>query len=184
MGAQDDRWRDPDRDALNNEKEAAEVLEPGMRKMGLNPSEIGYILVTHAHGDHYGGAPYLVRQHRARVAMSDADWAVARVKPEVDSSSWGRVPAVDTVLKQDDALVLGDARVTAQMTPGHTVGTISPVFEVKHGGRTHKVLLWADGVQFRQGSGSARHLHRGDRSHGCAGAARRHRRAAVQPPGL
>ena len=121
-----------------------------MRKMGLNPSEIGYILVTHAHGDHYGGAPYLVRQHRARVAMSDADWAVARVKPEVDSSSWGRVPAVDTVLKQDDALVLGDARVTAQMTPGHTVGTISPVFEVKHGGRTHKVLLWG-GTAFNFG---------------------------------
>jgi metallo-beta-lactamase class B len=137
-------------DALNNEKEAADVLEPGMRKMGLNPSEIRYILVTHAHGDHYGGAPYLVQQHRARVAMSDADWAVARVKPEVDSASWGRVPVVDTVLKQGDALALGDVRVTAQLTPGHTVGTISPVFEVKHGGRTHKVLLWG-GTAFNFG---------------------------------
>ena len=33
---------------------------------------------------------------------------------------------------------------------GHTVGTISPVFEVKHGGRTHKVLLWG-GMAFNFG---------------------------------
>ena len=137
-------------DALNNEKEAAEVLEAGMRKVGLNPADIRYVLVTHAHGDHYGGASYLVRQHRPRVAMSDADWAVARVKPEVDSSAWGRMPPVDTVLKQGDSIVLGEARVTAQITPGHTVGTISPVFEVKDRGTTHRVLLWG-GTAFNFG---------------------------------
>ena len=125
-------------DALNNGKEAAGVLEPAMRKVGLNPADIRYALVTHAHGDHYGGAQYLVQQHRTRVAMSDVDWAVARVKPEVDSASWDRMPQVDTVLKQGEALVPGDTRVTAQITPGHTVGTLSPVFEVKHRGRTHK----------------------------------------------
>jgi metallo-beta-lactamase class B len=138
-------------DALNNEKEAATVLEPGMRKVGLNPAEIRHVLVTHAHGDHYGGARYLVQQHRARVAMSDVDWAVARVKPEVDSSSWDPMPNVDTVLKQGDALVLGGDRVVAQITPGHTVGTISPVFEVKHEGRTHRVLLWG-GTAFNFGN--------------------------------
>lgn len=137
-------------DALNNEKEAAAVLEPGMRKVGLDPADIRYVLVTHAHGDHYGGARYLVRQHRARVAMSEADWAVARVKPEVDSSEWGPVPQVDTVLRQGEAIALGDQRVTAQITPGHTVGTLSPVFEVKDRGRTHKVLLWG-GTAFNFG---------------------------------
>lgn len=137
-------------DALNNEKEAAAVLEPAMRKVGLNPADIRYVLVTHAHGDHYGGAQYLVRQYRVRVAMSDADWAVARVRPEVNSSEWGPMPQVDTVLKQGDALALGDARVTAQITAGHTVGTISPVFEVRQGGRTHKVLLWG-GTAFNFG---------------------------------
>ena len=137
-------------DALNNGKEAAGVLEPAMRKVGLNPADIRYVLVTHAHGDHYGGAQYLVQQHRTRVAMSDVDWAVARVKPEVDSASWDRMPQVDTVLKQGEALVPGDTRVTAQITPGHTVGTLSPVFEVKHRGRTHKVLLWG-GTAFNFG---------------------------------
>jgi metallo-beta-lactamase class B len=142
-------------DALNNEKEAAAVLEGGMRKLGLNPSEIRYVLVTHAHGDHYGGAQYLARQHRARVAMSEADWAQARVRPEVNSSEWGPVPQVDTVLRQGDTLALGDVRVTAQLTPGHTVGTISPVFEVKHAGRPHKVLLWG-GTAFNFGKDLAR----------------------------
>src|SRR4051812_11750066 len=99
-------------DALNNEKEAAAVLESGMRKVGLDPAQVKYVLVTHAHGDHYGGASYLVQKHRTRVAMSDADWAVARVKPEVDSSAWGPMPKVDTVLKQGESLALGDTRVT------------------------------------------------------------------------
>jgi metallo-beta-lactamase class B len=82
--------------------------------------------------------------------MSEADWAVARVKPEVDSPGWDPVPQVDTALKQGEAIVLGDARVVAQITPGHTVGTISPVFEVKHGGRAHKVLL-SGGTAFNFG---------------------------------
>ena len=137
-------------DALNNEKEAASVLEGSMRKVGLNPADVRYVLVTHAHGDHYGGANHLVQRYRTQVAMSEPDWAVARVKPEVNSSEWGPVPRAEVVLKQGDPLTLGDTRVITQLTPGHTVGTISPMFEVKHGGRTHKVLLWG-GTAFNFG---------------------------------
>ena len=43
-------------DALNNGKEAAQLIEGGLRRLGLNPARIKYIVVTHGHGDHYGGA--------------------------------------------------------------------------------------------------------------------------------
>lgn len=142
-------------DALNNGKEVADVLEPGLRKVGLDPASIRAIVVTHAHGDHYGGAVPLVKKTGARVAMSDVDWAVARVKPEVDSSEWGPMPVVDTVLRQGESLTVGDARITAQLTPGHTVGTLSPVFEVRDRGRSHKVLLWG-GTAFNFGRDFAR----------------------------
>ena len=42
-------------DALNNGKEAAQLIEGGLRRLGLNPARVEYIVVTPGHGDHYGG---------------------------------------------------------------------------------------------------------------------------------
>jgi metallo-beta-lactamase class B len=39
-------------------------------------------------------------------------------------------------------LTLGETTVTMYITPGHTPGTISSVFNVKDNGRTHTVALW------------------------------------------
>ena len=38
-------------DALNTGKEAARLIEGGLRRVGLNPARIKYIVVTHGHGD-------------------------------------------------------------------------------------------------------------------------------------
>jgi metallo-beta-lactamase class B len=37
---------------------------------------------------------------------------------------------------------LGDTTLTLYVTPGHTPGTISTIFPVKEGGRTHQAALW------------------------------------------
>jgi metallo-beta-lactamase class B len=61
-------------DAMDNEREARHLIEGGMQKMGLDPRRIRWIVVTHAHGDHYGGVPYLAAKYKARVISSEADW--------------------------------------------------------------------------------------------------------------
>src|SRR4051812_18686265 len=45
-------------DTLNNPDEAANIIVPGMRKLGLDPDQIKVVILTHSHGDHSGGMPY------------------------------------------------------------------------------------------------------------------------------
>jgi len=49
-----------------------------------------------------------------------------------------------------DTLTLGDTTVRFLITPGHTLGTISPVFDVRHGGKVHKAMIWG-GTSFNFG---------------------------------
>ena len=140
-------------DALNNGPEAERVIDGGMRKLGLNPADIRQIIVTHAHGDHYGGVEHLAR-YRPGIVGSEIDWRQLEGTLEFNSPHWGPPPkydaARDSKVKDGDKVTLGDAVVTVNITPGHTLGTISPAFDVKHGGRTHRVLLWG-GTAFNFG---------------------------------
>jgi metallo-beta-lactamase class B len=137
-------------DALNNAQEASTLIEGGMHRLGLNPADIKYIIVTYAHGDHYGGVNYLVQRYHPRVVMSEADWAMTEGKLEFESSQWGPVPKRDIAAKDGDVITLGDAQVTLYVTPGHTAGTLSPVFDVKSAGDAHRALLWG-GTAFNFG---------------------------------
>ena len=137
-------------DALNNQAEAAALIESGLRKLGLDPAQIKYVIVTHGHGDHYGGAPYLVQRFRPRVVMSEADWKMTETQLEFTTPLWGAPPKRDLAVRDGDRITLGDTSVTLYLTPGHTMGTITPVFDVKSGGQTHRVLLWG-GTAFNFG---------------------------------
>src|SRR5258706_2244571 len=63
-------------DTLNNTEEAAQYIEGGLRHVGLDPARIKYIVLTHGHGDHFGGAKYLQQKYHARVLMSAIDWDI------------------------------------------------------------------------------------------------------------
>ena len=61
-------------DALDNADEAQHYIEDGLKKLKLDPTDIKYVIVSHAHGDHYGGAQYLKDKFHAKIVMSDIDW--------------------------------------------------------------------------------------------------------------
>jgi metallo-beta-lactamase class B len=137
-------------DALNNTKEAVDLIEGGMRRLGLDPAQIRYVLVTHGHGDHYGGAQMLAERYRARVVASDIDWKMMETGLEFDSKLWDRPPKRDIAVKDGDTLTLGDTTVRFMITPGHTLGTITPVFDVRDRGKVHKAMIWG-GTSFNFG---------------------------------
>lgn len=52
----------------------AQLIIDGMEKLGLNPHNLKYILISHGHGDHYGGAQYLKDKYNAKIFMSNTDF--------------------------------------------------------------------------------------------------------------
>lgn len=52
----------------------AQLIIDGMEKLGLNPQDLKYILISHGHGDHYGGAQYLKDKYNAKIFMSNTDF--------------------------------------------------------------------------------------------------------------
>ena len=137
-------------DALNNAQETTELIEGGMRRLGLDPAQIRYVLVTHGHGDHYGGAQMLADRYHARVVASEIDWKMMETTLEFDSRLWDRPPKRDIAVRDGDTLQLGGTTVRFVITPGHTLGTITPVFEVLDKGQKHTAMIWG-GTSFNFG---------------------------------
>jgi metallo-beta-lactamase class B len=109
----------------------------GLTKLGLDPSTIRYVLVSHGHIDHVGGAWFLQERFSARVIMSAADWdLVSR------STAAFPKPRRDMVAVDGQQLTLGDTTLTMYLTPGHTPGTISTLIPVKDHGTPHLAAEW------------------------------------------
>jgi metallo-beta-lactamase class B len=108
----------------------------GMKKLGLDPANIKYAVVSHAHPDHDGGALYLQEHFGTRVIMSPGDWDV------LDRRTNGTKPKRDIEATDGQKLTLGDTTITLYITPGHTPGTISTIFPVKDNGTAHVAALW------------------------------------------
>jgi metallo-beta-lactamase class B len=75
-------------DAMDNEEEAERIVEGGLKTLGLDPSKVKTIIVTHGHGDHHGGVSYFVRRYNSRVVVSEADWTMMETNLEFDNSLW------------------------------------------------------------------------------------------------
>ena len=108
-----------------------EILD-GLKTLGLDPRDIKYVVISHAHGDHDQGAAELQRRYGAKVVMGAPDWESTLQRP---ATAAGGVPTRDISVGPDGMkLTLGDTTVTIVATPGHTPGTLSYVFPVKDRG--------------------------------------------------
>lgn len=114
-----------------------EEVVGGLKTLGLDPNTIKYVLISHAHSDHVGGASYLQDRFKAKVIMSEADWTLL----EGTRATW-RKPRKELVATDGQKLTLGDTSITLHVTPGHTLGTISSLIPVRDGSRRHVAAYW------------------------------------------
>jgi metallo-beta-lactamase class B len=115
-----------------------------MRKLGLDPKNIKYVLVSHAHGDHIGGAEMLQTRYGVRVVMGGPDWDWVAKYPNRYKTM---APKRDIVATDGMKITLGDTTVTLWLTPGHTPGTLSYTFTVLDRGKPVNVA-YSGGTAF------------------------------------
>lgn len=126
-----------------------EQIVNGLKKLGLDPGTIKYVIVSHAHRDHVGGAGYLQEKFGARVIMGAEDWTLL----ERTKGSWLKAHR-DIVATDGQKLTLGDTTITMYLTPGHTLGTLSLLVPVKDRGKQHLAASWG-GTGFNWLNGSS-----------------------------
>ncbi|HZN26951.1 MAG TPA: MBL fold metallo-hydrolase [Burkholderiales bacterium] len=121
-----------------------ELIVGGMKKLGLDPANIKYLLVSHAHGDHIGGAEMIQSRYRPRVVMAGADWDLVEKYPNRYKTM---APKRDIVATDGMKITLGESTVTIWLTPGHTPGTLSYTFAVVDRGKPLNVA-YSGGTAF------------------------------------
>jgi ribonuclease BN (tRNA processing enzyme) len=118
----------------------------GLKRAGLDPSEVGWILLTHLHGDHFGGLPFLILDgqfsRRARPLVVAGPLGVrARVETAMEvlfPGSTGVPRRFDvTYVELVDRVpaAIGPARVTPFLVE-HASGAPPHALRVEYGGRT------------------------------------------------
>jgi metallo-beta-lactamase class B len=121
-----------------------------IKKVGINLRDIKYIILSHGHLDHVGGAARLQELTGARVVAVAEDWtmieALAGGKSRRDPGRPTRVPKRDMVVRDGDTLTLGDQALQFHQLPGHTPGVLmTEGITVRDGGRSYKAVVPAGG---------------------------------------
>lgn len=119
-----------------------QIIE-NIKNVGVDFADIKYVLMTHGHFDHVGGAVELKPLlPNAKFVMTQVGWDEAVKSSEVSQSgarAWDMIEP-DLVMADGDKIELGGNTFKVVATPGHTWGTASYLYDVKDGNQTYRAV--------------------------------------------
>ncbi len=118
-------------------------LVADIESTGTALEDIKYVLMTHGHFDHVGGAAYLKdKLPNARFVMSEGGWTEFLEAAEASKGTRRELRGIekDVVMKDGETLEFGGNSFTMIETPGHTWGTSSYMYNVQDGENTHRAI--------------------------------------------
>ena len=116
-----------------------DIAIDGIRQLGFDPDDVRYVIVSHAHYDHVGGASRFQEEFGAVVMMTETDWNMTD-----EPAIYQEYPKPIRHLSASDGstLNLGRTRLQFMETPGHTLGVLSTRFTVYDNGYPHDAFLF------------------------------------------
>lgn len=126
-------------------QEAVPIVEGNIARLGFRLQDVKIILATHAHWDHVAGLATLKRDTGARLLASAGDRIALETGTPPSDTDYGVVKfapvKVDAVVRDGEAVRLGDVAMTPVLTPGHTPGCTSWTLQVRENGRPLQVMF-------------------------------------------
>ena len=102
-----------------------------IQKLGYQLDDVKYIVISHAHTDHYGCAKALASRTHAKTFMGRIDAEDMLRNPErtkrLDDGlgPYNEAFVPDVMLEDGDVVELGNTKMRCVLTPGHTIGVMS-----------------------------------------------------------
>ena len=133
---------------INSDLEAnVPMIRASVESLGFKFSDIKILLISHAHWDHCAGSATIKRLTGAKYMVMEGDVDVVESGGKTDFQ-YASDPAalyppakVDRVLRDGDEVKLGDATLTARLTPGHTKGCTTWTMKVNDGSKLRDVVI-------------------------------------------
>jgi metallo-beta-lactamase class B len=125
--------------------ESGSMIRKNVGTLGFKVTDIRILLTNQAHFDHVAAFPEIKKISGAKMMATEADKAVIEDGGRSDflpgESSWFTPIKVDGVIKDGETISLGDIKLRAHVTPGHTRGSVTYSMRVRENGRDYNVLF-------------------------------------------
>lgn len=120
---------------------ATAMLVQAIWEAGFDPADVRWIIHSHGHVDHIGGANFFKQMYGTKLLLSAPDAEMFREHPELsmiwDShSDLDQLFVPDQKIRDGDILMFGNTTIRFVMVPGHTAGCLAMFFAATDGERT------------------------------------------------
>ena len=120
------------------DKNSVDYFIENIKSLNFNPNDLKYLILTHCHIDHIGGAYRLQNEFKVKVIAHEIEAPVIEGKehPERTGASFYGVDytpcTIDIKLKGElNEIRFGNKKINFLHTPGHTPGGISPYIDLE-----------------------------------------------------
>ena len=125
--------------------ETAPQIERNIAELGFNLRDVKFLLNSHAHFDHAGGLAELKKSSGARFVASERDAPLLRAGGHGDFRFGDTLTfppvAPDQIIRDGESIQIGDQKMTAHITAGHTKGNTTWTTKISDGTKTYDVVF-------------------------------------------
>ncbi|RMX21020.1 subclass B3 metallo-beta-lactamase [Legionella jordanis] len=123
------------------------AIKASIEQLGFKFADTKILLISHAHADHDAGSALIKQMTGASYMVMDEDAPVVESGGKLDfqygndSDSIYEPTKVDHVLHDGEEVKLGDARLIAHRTAGHTKGCTTWTMKIKDKNKSYDVVI-------------------------------------------